>query len=59
MLNTERPLTGHEAQAAVLHCDECEMGDELHAQWVSVGRVKLHVVCEACRKKDVPLEDRE
>jgi hypothetical protein len=43
--DTEYPLSAMENQPAVLHCDACEMGLELHAHWRSVSGNPLRVLC--------------
>lgn len=42
---TEPPLTAAENHPAVLHCDICELGLDLHRHWRSVDGVPITVRC--------------
>ena len=50
-LDTDQPLTATENQPAILHCEGCEMADQMHALWRSVAGFPLRVLCELCRDK--------
>jgi hypothetical protein len=45
ILDREHPLSAMENQPGVLHCDDCERGADLHAQWRSVDGFPLRVLC--------------
>lgn len=50
-LDTDQPLSATENQPAVLHCDRCEMGDQMHLQWRSASGFPLRVLCQLCLDK--------